>query len=97
MRRPLDLAEPLPELISHAAPELKRKIRAGLDEIAKDPKLGKSLGEELHGYRSYKIGQWRIIYREQAQVIEVVAIGPRKTIYKKVALEIKHREEGTAA
>ena len=88
MKRRLRIPENLQTLIRHLAPELKRRVRSSLDEIKQSPESGKSLVENLQGLRSYKLGQFRILYRE-GEVIEIVAIGPRKTIYQKVALEIK--------
>ena len=89
MTRSLIVAYALRDLIRRLPPDLKKKIRQGLEEIVKNPRSGKLLCEELAGLRSYKIGQIRIIYRTTAARIELVAIGPRKTIYEKVALEIK--------
>jgi len=41
------------------------------------------LREELKGLSSYRIGRFRIIYRVASnQVIEIVAIGPRRVIYE---------------
>ncbi len=91
-RRPLDLADHLLELIAHLAPELKKKVRFALDEIENDPGSGKPLSDELQGYRSYKLGQWRIIYQEKTSAIEIVSLGPRRTIYQKVVLEIRKRK-----
>ena len=64
-------------------PQLKRKIRAALDEIIHNPVCGKQLKLELAGLRSYRVGRFRIIYRiTPDKTIELVAAGPRKTIYE---------------
>ena len=64
-------------------PQLKRKIRAALDEIIHNPICGKQLKLELAGLRSYRVGRFRIIYRiAPDKMIELVAAGPRKTIYE---------------
>lgn len=62
-------------------PELKKKIRIGLEMILSDSSCGKLLKDELEGLRSYRIGKLRIIYRPLPERIEVIAVGPRKTIY----------------
>jgi mRNA-degrading endonuclease RelE of RelBE toxin-antitoxin system len=62
-------------------PQLKRKVRAALADILKDPDCGKALKEELEGYWSMPIGRTRIIYRHGESGVEIVAIGPRETIY----------------
>jgi len=71
-------------------PQLKRKIRAGLKHIVTEPESGKSLKEELKGLRSYRISRFRIIYRlSSKKIIDVVAIGPRNTIYEETYRIIK--------
>ena len=69
-------------LIRKMHPQLKRKIRAALGEIIHAPNCGKPLKLELAGLRSYRVGRFRIIYRLGLDKIELVAVGPRKTIYE---------------
>ena len=72
-------------------PKLERKIRAGLQHIVTEPETGKSLKDELAGLKSYRIGRFRIIYRiSSKKIIDVVAIGPRKTIYEETYRIIKN-------
>jgi mRNA interferase RelE/StbE len=71
-------------------PKLKRKIRAGLQHIVTEPESGKSLKDDLEGLKSYRISRFRIIYRiSSKKIIDVVAIGPRKTIYEETYRIIK--------
>ncbi len=64
-------------------PQLKRKIRAGLQHIVTEPASGKSLKDELEGLNSYRISRFRIIYRiSSKRTIDIIAIGPRKAIYE---------------
>jgi mRNA interferase RelE/StbE len=71
-------------------PKLKRKIRTGLQHIVTEPESGKSLKDELEGLKSYRISRFRIIYRiSSKKIIDVVAIGPRKTIYEETYRIIK--------
>ncbi|MEW6365540.1 MAG: type II toxin-antitoxin system RelE/ParE family toxin [Acidobacteriota bacterium] len=71
------------ELVRGLHPELKRKVRSALDEILRHPDGGKALKQDLAGLRSWRLGRIRIIYREQGtDVVDVVAIGPRRTIYE---------------
>jgi len=64
-------------------PQLKRKIRAALDEIIHNSVCGKQLKLELVGLRSYKVGRFKIIYRSTPdKTIDLVAAGPSKTIYE---------------
>ena len=67
-------------LVRGLHPVLKRKVRAALQAILDDPYAGKALCNELQGLRSYRVGRFRIIYRLRREV-ELVAIGPRDSIY----------------
>jgi len=70
-------------LIRGCHPLLKRKIRAGLQHIMAEPESGKFLRDELEGLQSYRISRFRIIYRLSGKgLIDIVAIGPRKSIYE---------------
>lgn len=70
-------------LVRSLHPELKRKVRAGLDLIRIDPEAGKELRDELAGLRSLRIGRFRIVYRiASRRLIDLIAIGPRRTIYQ---------------
>lgn len=50
--------------------------------VLASPQAGKALKDELSGYRSFRVGNFRIIYRIDKEIIEVVAVGPRRTIYE---------------
>jgi mRNA interferase RelE/StbE len=78
----LRVSDEVAKLIRGLHPELKRRVRSALAEIADDPELGKPLREELAGLRSFRIGRFRIIYRVSRTAIEIVAVGPRRTIYE---------------
>ena len=74
-------------------PLLKRKVRAALQSIQIDPAVGKALKDELAGLRSCRISRFRIIYRVMTgQYIDIVAIGPRRSIYEET-YRIINREE----
>ena len=79
----LRIPDDLVRLIRKMHPQLKGKVRAALDEITRNPDSGKVLKFELLGLRSYRVGRMKIIYRTgNHRIIELVAIGPRKTIYE---------------
>ena len=64
-------------------PTLKQQIRAALRVLIQRPIVGKALKNELAGLRSYRVGRVRIVYRLADQrTIDIVAIGPRRTIYE---------------
>lgn len=70
-------------LIRHLHPQIKRKLRAALERMAEDPHAGKPLKDKLTGYWSFRIGKFRAIYRfGRTGILDVVAFGPRETIYE---------------
>ena len=86
----LRVPEKIVALIHGCHPRLKRKIRSGLRHIMAEPEFGKWLKDELAGMQSYRISTFRIIYRRSSpRIIDIVAIGPRKTIYEKTYRIIK--------
>ncbi len=85
----LKISDKVRDLIRHLHPELKQKIRTVLSEIMDNPSCGKSLLGELEGMRSFRVGRLRLIYRSTSDVIEVVAIGPRRSIYEETLRFIK--------
>ena len=65
-------------------PQIKHKLRSGLDLLGRDPHAGKALRGEFEGLRSLRVGQFRIVYRFGAhRLIEIVAVGPRTIVYEK--------------
>ncbi len=81
------------ELVRSLHPHLKRKVKAALQAILQNPNSDKALKDELAGLRSFGVGRLRVIYRTAAgQVIEVVAVGPRKVIYEETFRLLKKNE-----
>ena len=90
----LRVPEEIVKLIRDCHPQLKRKIRAGLRHIMAEPESGKWLKDELEGMQSYRISRFRIIYRRSSsKIIDIVAIGPRKTIYEETYRIIKKESQ----
>jgi len=80
--RRLKMQEETATLVRSLHPDLKKKIKSGLQAILKDTLAGKTLKDELGGLRSFRVGKFRIIYRPAGrEVVEVIAIGPRSAIY----------------
>ncbi|MBI4436232.1 MAG: type II toxin-antitoxin system RelE/ParE family toxin [Candidatus Omnitrophica bacterium] len=75
-------------------PQTKRYIRGALEDIRRDPSIGKLLRDELAGLYSFRARRFRIVYRIERQVITVVVVGvgPRKTIYEELIAEIHPKE-----
>ena len=66
------------------SPEVKKAAKAALNELAKNPYLGKELQAELSGFWSYKFMRYRIIIKADTQkkTIIVWAVGHRRDIYE---------------
>ena len=70
-------------LIRNMHPQLKKKIRSALEIIKNNPESGKALRAELKGLMTFRVSHFRIIYKTGSRgLLELVAIGPRKTIYE---------------
>ena len=86
----LRLPDETADFIRSLHPAIKRKIKAALKTILSDPDAGRSLRDELKGLKSYRVGRFRIIYRNPAKgVIDILAIGPRKIIYEETYRLVK--------
>ncbi|HEV8469253.1 MAG TPA: type II toxin-antitoxin system RelE/ParE family toxin [Candidatus Limnocylindria bacterium] len=77
------------ELLRRLPPDRKRKVRAALDELQRDPDLGEPLGRELAGLWRIRVGQLRVVYGRRSGALEVVAIGPRRTVYTELEREAR--------
>lgn len=93
-RRRLKMSDDIADLLRSLHPDLKRKMKAALQAVLNDPRSGKALKDELEGLQSFRIGKFRVIYKttKGKEVIEVVAIGPRKTIYEETLRRLKKEE-----
>ena len=92
--RKLKVPDCVAELIRNMHPHLKKKIKASLQSIIADPYLGKTLKDELAGLRSFRLRQFRIIYRiSDEKLIEIVATGPRECIYEDTFRLLKRKED----
>lgn len=74
--------------IRHLPPDLKQHVWEAIEIIAKDPNAGKPLEDDLAGYRSYRIGRYRLIYRLFDARLVFEAFGSREHIYERFLLEI---------
>jgi mRNA interferase RelE/StbE len=90
MRR-LKIPDDVAALIRGLHPDLKRKVRSALGDIVEDPTIGKPLREELDGLHSCRISRLRIVYRAVGSVIEIVAVGPRRTIYQETWRRVRRK------
>ncbi len=89
--RQLRVPDDVASLIRGLHPDLKRRIRTALDHVLADPGVGKTLRDQLAGLRSCRVGRFRIVYRVAGTVIDIVAIGPRRTIYEETWRRVRRR------
>ena len=89
------LPDDIVTLVRKLHPTLKKNVRQALRLIGQNPYAGKQLKEELAHLRSYRVKKSQIIYRifDQDNILEIVAIGPRKSIYEET-FQIISREIG---
>ncbi len=66
---------------------LKLKIQEAAEEIAKDPAIGKALTRELKGRYSYRVSDYRMIYRiyHDQVIVLILTVGHRREVYSKSA------------
>ena len=79
------------DVLRRLPPEAKRKVRVALAELRRDPDLGEPLERELADMRRLRVGQLRIVYRRSPAGLEVVAIGPRRTVYTELERAARQR------
>lgn len=67
-------------------PQVRRRVRAALEALADDPERGKPLQLTLKGLRSWRTGDFRIVYRIVRDQIEilVIATGHRREVYDRL-------------
>lgn len=68
-----------------ALPKLVRvRVAAAIAKLAKAPLLGKRLKAELADYRSFRVGDYRVVYflRKKRVQIEIIRVAHRKEAYR---------------
>jgi mRNA interferase RelE/StbE len=65
-------------------PEIKRSIREGIRMLLENPLAGHELRLELSGFRSLRIGGYRVIYQvnDGERCIDVYHAGRRRDVYE---------------
>lgn len=60
------------------------RLMQAIAKLAEDPFLGKVLKGELSEYRSYRVGDYRVVYfiRQKMIQIEIVRVAHRKEVYR---------------
>jgi len=77
--------------IGRLDPQTRSRVRAAVERLIEDPTRGKPLQLTLRGLRSWRTGDWRIIYRATLEKLEilVIAIGHRRDVYDRLREKLK--------
>ena len=65
---------------------IKKAIEEKLQESPGD--FGKPLRRSLKGYRSLRVGDYRIVYRIEEKIVKIFIIQNRAVVYKKATIRI---------
>ncbi len=67
-------------------PQVRRRVRAAVETLREDPLRGKPLQLTLKGLRSWRTGDYRIVYTVEngRLTILVVAVGHRREVYARL-------------
>ena len=81
-------------LLSKLHPENKKLVKQALTELRQNPHVGKNLQEELSGFKSLRLKQYRIIYNinEEENFIQIYHIDRKRDIYeqfKRLLIELQ--------
>ncbi|MBI4115342.1 MAG: type II toxin-antitoxin system RelE/ParE family toxin [Candidatus Omnitrophica bacterium] len=65
-------------------PQLYQRVVNALSDLEKDPFQGKLLKGELRGKYSYRVGDYRIIYRvhKHELLVLIIDVGHRRQVYQ---------------
>jgi mRNA interferase RelE/StbE len=69
-------------------PEMKKQIKKALNDLRQNPYAGKDLQEELSGFKTQRLKQYRIIYgiNESQTSLQGYYIGRRRDVYEQFRL-----------
>ncbi len=70
---------------------MRERIRRAIEtRLLREPVLsGQPLRQSLKGHRKLRVGDWRVIYRIEADNIIILKIGNRREVYKEVFRRVK--------
>ena len=81
----VDFAPEAMRQIARLDPAVKERIRQAIERLRTGPELGKRLSGILADRWSYRVGDWRILYkiRKNELLIIVVTVGHRGRVYRR--------------
>lgn len=71
-------------IIKKRHPTIKAAVRSAMRHLLRYPLAGKELQLDLSGFRSLRVGRYRIIDRivEEESCLEIHYLGPRRDVYE---------------
>ena len=84
-------------VLSKFHPDNKKLIKAGLNELRKNPYMGNDLQEELSDFKSHKLNRYRVLYNisEEENVIQIYYVGHRRDVYDQFRVLLNELRERT--
>lgn len=79
--RGLLISDQISDRVRHLHPDLKRRVWGALDALLMGRLAGKPLHDPLAEYQSVRVGRFRVVYRLQPEVVDVLVVGHRRTVY----------------
>lgn len=72
-------------------PNVRSKVETAIEKLTEEPTRGKPLQLTLRGLRSWRTGDWRIVYRATQKTLEilVIAVGHRRDVYDRLHDRLK--------
>ena len=63
---------------------VRLRVARAIAKLANDPSIGKQLKAELSDYRSFRVGDYRVIYfvRRNLVQVEIIRVAHRKESYR---------------
>ena len=80
--RKISISEQVERFLRTLAPVPKHAVRLAISRLAYGDDGTKALGGELAGYRRVTWGKYRVVYLSNANSVECIHAGVRKTVYK---------------
>ena len=72
-------------------PGVQRRVRSAIEALCEDPLRGKPLQMTLRGFRAWRTGDYRLVYRVRQEQVEIllVAVGHRRDVYDRLRRSLK--------
>ncbi len=76
--------------LKHIAPSIQKTLKKAINEklVASPEFFGKPLQFSLRNVRSMRVGDYRVIFQMSQNIVRVVMIGHRSTVYREVEKRI---------